>query len=548
MARPSTPIFHPPWQYVAGMLILAAIATVAAYRLFAQGKYPWQSAGKTLRLVRSPIVVAPGIFMLGGLRPSAAYVVATSEGLVLVDTGLDDEAKSLKEEMATLGLDWKRVRLVLLTHAHGDHTGGARHLRQATGAKVYAGEGDVAVLRAGKPREAFYSTFDMPGQEPQPTPIDVALKGGEVITLGDASFQALVMPGHTPGSTCYLLERKRLRVLFSGDVIMMLRGDEPPVTELGKPLGTYSAYLAPRYRGDAASSLATLRRLHAMPVPDLLLPGHPGADVNPESPQLTQKRWQELLDPGIHDMEVLLTRYQEDGVDFLDGNPKELLPGLYYLGDFHGRAVYSFFTASRLFLVDAPDGRELFEFIAVALRKLGRRPAQLSTVLLTACGPAETAGLNELVEKHHTQVVAPYAALERLKETCPPGTDFLAAEDLAEKGWFNVKLITLSGRGLSPMGYLIDWAGKSVLISGQIPAKLDSSARASLIADLRRSNDDLRDYFLCMQRLHGLKVDLWLPAVAVKGQSANLYDHDWGQVIEENINLINIIVKSMSKF
>ncbi len=405
----------------------------------------------------------------------------------------------------------------------------------------------MAVLRAGEPREAFYSTFDMPGQEPHPTPIDVALEGGEVITLGDASFHALVMPGHTPGSTCYLLERNGLRVLFSGDVIMMLRGDEPPVTELGKPLGTYSAYLAPRYRGDAPSSLVTLRRLRSMPVPDLLLPGHPGADVNPESPHLTQKRWEELLDQGIHDMEVLLTRYQEDGADFLDGKPKELLRDFYYLGDFHGRAVYSFFAGSRLFLVNAPGGPGLFEFVTAGLRQLGREPALESTVLLTACGPDETAGLKELVEKHHTQVVAAYAGLERLREICSPDMNFLAAEDLPERGWFPVRLITISGRGISPIGYMLKWAGKSVLISGQVPAKLNQGTRASLAADLKRSNDDLRDYFLCMQRLHSLKVNMWLPAIAVNCQNANLYDYHWGQVIEENLNLINIIVKSMNK-
>lgn len=125
--------------------------------------------------------------------------------------------------------------------------------------------------------------------------------------------------------------------------------------------------------------------------------------------------------------------------------------------------------------------------------------------------------------------------------------NFLAAEDLPERGWFPVRLITISGRGISPIGYMLKWAGKSVLISGQVPAKLNQGTRASLAADLKRSNDDLRDYFLCMQRLHSLKVNMWLPAIAVNCQNANLYDYHWGQVIEENLNLINIIVKSMNK-
>ena len=177
--------------------------------------------------------------------------------------------------MARLGLDWRRVRAVLLTHVHGDHTGGAEYLRANTGAKVYAGQGDAAVLRAGGPREAFFSIFSMPNDSPHPTTVDVELKGDEVLDFGDVRFRALATPGHTPGSICYLMERGPLRVLFAGDVISELLGNEEPTAAGRNPLGTYSAYLAPRYRGDAKDYLASLRKLRGLPVPDLVLPGHP---------------------------------------------------------------------------------------------------------------------------------------------------------------------------------------------------------------------------------------------------------------------------------
>ena len=153
-------------------------------------------------------------------------------------------------------------------------------------------------FRPAGPREAFFSTFYMPDHTPHPTTVDVALKGGETIALGDIRIQAVAAPGHTPGSMCYLMEHGDYRALFAGDVIMMLRGDDQPRTELGKPLGTYSAYLSPRYRGDAKDYLETLARLRKMPVPDLVLPGHPRADVAPQSPCLSQQRWQSLLDAG----------------------------------------------------------------------------------------------------------------------------------------------------------------------------------------------------------------------------------------------------------
>ena len=55
-------------------------------------------------------------------------------------------------------------------------------------------------------------------------------------------------------------------------------------------------------------------------------------------------------------METLVARYEADGADFLDGVPKQLLPDLYYLGDFRGVAVYGFFASSKFFVVDAPGG------------------------------------------------------------------------------------------------------------------------------------------------------------------------------------------------
>ncbi|MBC8116505.1 MAG: MBL fold metallo-hydrolase [Candidatus Saccharimonas sp.] len=252
----------------------------------------------------STITVVPGIHLLGNLGPSAAYVVETSEGLVLIDSGLDRDAQVLKSEMAKLGLDWKRLHAIFLTHVHGDHSGGAERLRSETGAKVYAGQADATVLRSGESREAFFGTFKMPDHSPHPTTVDIELEGQETIAFGNARLQALDTPGHTPGSTCYLIERAGLRVLFAGDVIVRL-GD--------KPLGTYTTYMDPRYRGDAKSYLASLRKLRAITVPDLVLPGHPRASRTPQSPQLTPNQWNAMLDEGIREMEQLLARSEANG-------------------------------------------------------------------------------------------------------------------------------------------------------------------------------------------------------------------------------------------
>src|SRR5581483_1043301 len=163
----------------------------------------WPRLGPVPPLRPTALTVAPGVHLLGDLAPSAAYAIETAQGLVLVDSGLEPDAGPVKAELAKLGLDWRTIRAVLLTHAHGDHTGGAAALRAETGAKVYAGEGDAGVLRDGSSREAFFSTFSMPDHAPRPTPVDVELGGDEVLDFGDVRIRALATPGHTPGSICY---------------------------------------------------------------------------------------------------------------------------------------------------------------------------------------------------------------------------------------------------------------------------------------------------------------------------------------------------------
>jgi glyoxylase-like metal-dependent hydrolase (beta-lactamase superfamily II) len=472
------------------------------------------------------VTIVPGIHLLGGLKPAAAYVVETSAGLVLIDAGL--HAFLVKREMGSLGLNWEQVRAIFLTHVHGDHSGGAQELRSAVGAKIYAGEGDTAILRAGAPREAFFSKFPMPDPTPGPTTVDVVLKGGETITIGEARFQVLTAAGHTPGSVCYLLEHRGRRALFSGDVILSLLGSEDS-TGRSDRLGTYAAYLAPRFRGNAGAFLSTLRQLRSLAVPDLVLPGHPRNDRVPQSPVMDGRRWRLLLDSGIREMEQLQARFLRDGANFLEGDARQLLPGLYYLGDFKKAAVYGLFAPSGFYVVGAP-GPGLGEFVVSRLAKLGLKPATPRAVLLTSGSTAEIGGLTELVEKYRCQVVASRDACQLLRTSCPAGTRFLPADELPRQGWFDVQVLPLAGCGVAPVGYLVGWQGKSVLFSGRIPIKPEPTRE-----DISKAHLNPNDYRESLFKLAELKPDLWLPAFPADGQNANLYDLEWGEVIMRNL-------------
>jgi glyoxylase-like metal-dependent hydrolase (beta-lactamase superfamily II) len=511
------------------VLLLGAVGAAWLWLRAGSGPQPPAVAGA---LLPEPVAVAPGVYLLGDMSPAAAYAVQTTDGLVLVDSGLEDSGAPVTGQLARLGLDVGRLRAVLLTHCHADHSLGAEHLRLRTGARVYAGRADCGPLRDGGPREAFFSIYYMPELSPHATAVDVQLDGGEALAFGDARFEVIAAPGHTPGSVCYLLERPGLRALFTGDVVMSLS----PRSQ-GGGLGTYAAYLPPLYRGSARDYLASLRRLRDLPLPDLVLPGHPQSDPAPQSPRLSGAEWRALLDRGVAEMERLVARYEADGANFLDGHPKRLLPGLHYLGDFGGQAVYALDTPRGPVVVDAPGGTLLPDFLDRRFRALGwegRRPA---AVLLTSAGPEATAGLADLVRASGCAVVAPAAAVEEVRRLCPAGAEVLAGDRLGEAGWLDAAALPLGGRGAAPVAYRLRWAGKAVLLSGRIPERLASPSAERLLREVAGPGGDPAAYRRSLAALAGVAPDLWLPAVPVHGQNANLYDDDWAGVLEQNRQL-----------
>jgi glyoxylase-like metal-dependent hydrolase (beta-lactamase superfamily II) len=254
-------------------------------------------------------------------------------------------------------------------------------------------------------------------------------------------------------------------------------------------------------------------------------------DAFPQSPRLTSAGWHALLDPGIAEMEQLQAHYDADGANFLDGLPKELLPGLHYLGDFGGSCVYSLATPKGLYVIDAPGDPLLVDFLAKRFQKLGekRKP---TAVLLTSIGEEASAGMEALVQSTGCQVVAPAEAFTDIQRRCPKDTRVLTGQELEKRSWFDVKVIQLDGRGQAPVAYQVHWAGKIILFSGRIPVKLNALTGPQFMREVNGSR--IKPYIESLSRLAQVKPDLWLPAVPVHGQNANLYGQDWAKVLTQN--------------
>jgi metallo-beta-lactamase class B len=135
-----------------------------------------------------------------GSKWVSAWAVTTSDGIVLIDAmDNDDEAERIVEAgLRRLGLDPAQVKLVVVTHGHGDHYGGAGYLTRRYGARVVMSEADWTMMETGL-------EFDRPdwGRPPRR---DLSVGDGGTVRLGDTTLDVLITPGHTPGTITPLFD------------------------------------------------------------------------------------------------------------------------------------------------------------------------------------------------------------------------------------------------------------------------------------------------------------------------------------------------------
>jgi metallo-beta-lactamase class B len=162
-------------------LIVIAVATLAS----AQQNPDWHAPFPGFKIAGNLYYV--------GTADLAVYLVRTPQGNILINSDFAEDVPSVRKSIEQLGFKYSDTKIVLISHAHGDHDEGVGQIQKDTSARVMVMEGDVAEVQS--------TAQGRPGAK-----VDRTLRDGDKVELGGSTLIARLTPGHTKGCTTWTME------------------------------------------------------------------------------------------------------------------------------------------------------------------------------------------------------------------------------------------------------------------------------------------------------------------------------------------------------
>lgn len=223
------------------------------YECLCQGcERPWEVATEPFQVARDTYYV--------GNNWVGAYLLASDDGLALIDTTMQPQVYLVLENIRKLGFDPLDVKKILISHMHYDHIGGVRVLVEHTGAQVLMSREDWQFMN-DRPDQIFTEGYPFGSFTP-----DAFYDDDKPVELGQRRIRTVLSPGHTPGTTSFFFETEgengeMLLCGMHGGVGLNTLSDEA-LASSGQPVSI---------RDDFLNSLLKLRKI---PV-DIALGSHP---------------------------------------------------------------------------------------------------------------------------------------------------------------------------------------------------------------------------------------------------------------------------------
>jgi metallo-beta-lactamase class B len=166
-----------------GRALFSLFAFTAA--LLAQGNPDWHRAFPAYK-------IAANIYYVG-TADLAVYLINTPQGNILINSDYEQDVPLIRKSIEQLGFKFNDTKILLISHAHGDHDEAVGLIKKETGAKLMVMDGDVPEVQRTAPGR--------PGAQ-----VDRTLHDGETVELGGSKLTARLTPGHTKGCTTWTMK------------------------------------------------------------------------------------------------------------------------------------------------------------------------------------------------------------------------------------------------------------------------------------------------------------------------------------------------------
>ena len=221
--------------------LLAALAALSAWA---------QTSQETRNKPFPPFKIMGNIYFVG-TEDLGSFLITTPGGHILINSDYESTVPQLRTSVEKLGFKFTDIKILLGSHAHGDHMEGDALVKELTAAQVMVMDQDIPAISRLTPKG-------------KPHPIDRVIHDGEEVKLGGTTLVANLTPGHTKGCTTWTMKAQE-------------NGKSYDVAILGS-IGVNANYVLvnnktyPEIVEDYAKGFKVLRSLHV----DVFLGAHAG--------------------------------------------------------------------------------------------------------------------------------------------------------------------------------------------------------------------------------------------------------------------------------
>jgi metallo-beta-lactamase class B len=128
-----------------------------------------------------------------GTADLAVYLINTPQGNILINSDFPEDVPLIRKSIEQLGLKYSDTKIILISHAHGDHDSATGLIKKDTGAQLMIMDADVPEEESNAPGR--------PGAH-----VDRVLHDGDTVELGGSKLAARLTPGHTKGCTTWTMQ------------------------------------------------------------------------------------------------------------------------------------------------------------------------------------------------------------------------------------------------------------------------------------------------------------------------------------------------------